>query len=82
MTVTRWPRTPSAAARRWTCTAGTARSTAAADTSGSEPRALEEWNGFSYEFAGTAANLAEAQKWVNEQSSGTTGGPGTGTRGV
>jgi hypothetical protein len=33
------------------------------------PRALEQWNGFSYEPAGTAANLAEAQRWVNEQPS-------------
>ncbi|MFF3518650.1 DUF6087 family protein [Streptomyces sp. NPDC002573] len=32
-----------------------------------EPRALEEWNGFSYQPTGTAANLAEAQRWVNEQ---------------
>jgi hypothetical protein len=30
------------------------------------PRALEEWNGFSYEPAGIAANLAQAQRWVNE----------------
>ncbi|MFH8219526.1 DUF6087 family protein [Streptomyces sp. NPDC018057] len=29
-----------------------------------EPRALEAWNGFSYEPAGTAANLAEARRWV------------------
>jgi hypothetical protein len=35
-----------------------------------EPRALEEWNGFSYEPVGTAANLAEAQRWANEQTSG------------
>ncbi|MFF8322913.1 DUF6087 family protein [Streptomyces bobili] len=40
-----------------------------------EPRALEEWNGFSYEPVGTAANLAEAQQWVSEETSGTTGGP-------
>ncbi|MFJ9380542.1 DUF6087 family protein [Streptomyces sp. NPDC101455] len=39
-----------------------------------KPRALEEWNGFSYEPAGTAANHAEAQRWVNEQASGTAGG--------
>lgn len=38
-----------------------------------EPRALEEWNGFSYEPAGTAANLAEAQRWVNDQTTDTTG---------
>ena len=36
-----------------------------------EPRILEEWNGFSYEPAGTAANLADAQRWVNEQTTGT-----------
>lgn len=35
-----------------------------------EPRTLEEWNGFSYEPAGTAASLAEAQQWVSEQTSG------------
>jgi len=35
-----------------------------------EPRALEEWNGFTYGPAGTAVNLAEAQQWVNEQTSG------------
>ncbi|MFF4533132.1 DUF6087 family protein [Streptomyces sp. NPDC001407] len=35
-----------------------------------EPRALEEWNGFAYEPAGTAANLAAARKWVNELVSG------------
>ncbi|WP_307160948.1 DUF6087 family protein [Streptomyces rishiriensis] len=33
-----------------------------------EPRALEEWNGFSYEAAGTAATLADAERWVNEQT--------------
>ncbi|MFD7506462.1 DUF6087 family protein [Streptomyces sp. NPDC059850] len=33
-----------------------------------EPRVLEEWNGFSYEPAGTAPSLAEAQRWVNEQT--------------
>ncbi|MFJ3976203.1 DUF6087 family protein [Streptomyces sp. NPDC090021] len=31
-----------------------------------EPRVLEEWNGFAYEPAGTAPNLAAAQGWVNE----------------
>ncbi|MEV5381189.1 DUF6087 family protein [Streptomyces nondiastaticus] len=31
----------------------------------SEPRALEEWDGFSYAPAGTAACLAAAQRWVN-----------------
>ncbi|MCX5250363.1 hypothetical protein OG895_35020 [Streptomyces sp. NBC_00201] len=34
---------------------------------------MEEWNGFSYEPAGTAPNLAEAQQWVNEQVSGERG---------
>ncbi|MFJ2060528.1 DUF6087 family protein [Streptomyces sp. NPDC087908] len=33
-----------------------------------EPRALEEWNGFSYEPAGIAANPADAMQWVNEQA--------------
>ncbi|WP_340375938.1 DUF6087 family protein [Streptomyces sp. SS7] len=36
-----------------------------------ETRALEEWNGFTYEPAGTAANLAEAQRWVNGTAPGT-----------
>ncbi|MFC5904019.1 DUF6087 family protein [Streptomyces zhihengii] len=36
-----------------------------------EPRALEEWNGFSYEPAGTAANLREALLWVNGIDPGT-----------
>ncbi|MFG1879555.1 DUF6087 family protein [Sphaerisporangium sp. NPDC049003] len=31
-----------------------------------EPRALEEWDGFTYVPAGTTADLAGAQKWVNE----------------
>ncbi|CCK32796.1 hypothetical protein BN159_8418 [Streptomyces davaonensis JCM 4913] len=35
-----------------------------------QPRALEEWNGFSYEPAGTAPNLAQAQRWANEQTTG------------
>ncbi|MCX2968216.1 MULTISPECIES: DUF6087 family protein [Streptomyces] len=35
-----------------------------------QPRVLEEWNGFSYEPAGTAANLADAQRWVNGQAPG------------
>lgn len=30
-----------------------------------EPRALEEWNGFSYEPAGTAPDLAAAREWVD-----------------
>ncbi|MEV7669632.1 hypothetical protein ACF071_29915 [Streptomyces albidoflavus] len=36
---------------------------------------MKEWNGFSYEPAGTAANLAEAQRWMNERTTDTTGGP-------
>jgi hypothetical protein len=39
-----------------------------------QPRAWEEWNGFSYQPAGTAANLAQAQRWVNEQTAGTANG--------
>ncbi|MFF7725266.1 DUF6087 family protein [Streptomyces sp. NPDC008001] len=35
-----------------------------------EPRVLEEWNGFSYEPVGTAANLAAARQWVAGQTSG------------
>ncbi|MFF0594234.1 DUF6087 family protein [Streptomyces antibioticus] len=31
-----------------------------------EPRALEEWNGFSYAPAGTAPDLAAARAWVDE----------------
>ncbi|MEU2354582.1 DUF6087 family protein [Streptomyces misionensis] len=46
-----------------------------------EARALEEWDGFAYAPAGTAATLAEAQRWVNEQTpgaaSGSVGGHGT-----
>ncbi|MGW3308215.1 DUF6087 family protein [Streptomyces sp. NPDC001073] len=34
-----------------------------------EPRTLEEWNGFSYEPAGTAEDLAAAHKWVTEATS-------------
>ncbi|MGX1855148.1 DUF6087 family protein [Streptomyces sp. NPDC055299] len=30
----------------------------------SEPRALEEWNGFTYAPAGAAADLAAAVAWV------------------
>ncbi|MEU6479554.1 DUF6087 family protein [Streptomyces sp. NPDC047017] len=37
-----------------------------------EPRALEAWNGFRYELAGTAPDLMTAQKWVDEA------GPGSG----
>ncbi|WP_107055046.1 DUF6087 family protein [Streptomyces aureocirculatus] len=39
-----------------------------------EPRILEEWNGFSYEPAGTAANLADAVRWVNERTAAADGG--------
>ncbi|MFB7656412.1 MULTISPECIES: DUF6087 family protein [unclassified Streptomyces] len=38
-----------------------------------EPRALEEWSGFWYEPAGTAPDLAAAQRWVNEPASGESG---------
>ncbi|MCN9243293.1 DUF6087 family protein [Streptomyces sp. RY43-2] len=31
-----------------------------------DPRALEEWSGLSYEPAGMARNLVEAQWWVDE----------------
>ncbi|GFH73221.1 DUF6087 family protein [Streptomyces diastaticus] len=31
-----------------------------------EPRILEEWDDFTYQVAGTAPNLAEAQNWVAE----------------
>ncbi|WKX72337.1 DUF6087 family protein [Streptomyces sp. XD-27] len=31
-----------------------------------EPRVLEEWDGFAYRVVGTAGNLAEARKWLNE----------------
>ncbi|MGX5186201.1 DUF6087 family protein [Streptomyces avermitilis] len=31
-----------------------------------EPRALEEWDGFTFIPAGTAPDLAAAQRWVNE----------------
>lgn len=31
-----------------------------------EPQALEQWNGFAYEPAGTAPNLATAQEWAHE----------------
>ncbi|MEU5008462.1 DUF6087 family protein [Streptomyces albidoflavus] len=73
---TRSPRTAGGVARRWTCTAGTGRSTGGGGhLRPDEPRALKEWNGFSYEPAGTAANLAEAQRWMNERTTDTTGGP-------
>ncbi|MFJ8795849.1 DUF6087 family protein [Streptomyces sp. NPDC102462] len=39
-----------------------------------EPRALEEWDGFAYAPVGTAANLTQAQRWVNEQTPGTATG--------
>ncbi|WP_328392335.1 DUF6087 family protein [Streptomyces sp. NBC_00390] len=31
-----------------------------------EPRVLEEWDGFAYTPAGTAPDLTAAQTWVNE----------------
>ncbi|MFH8786669.1 DUF6087 family protein [Streptomyces roseoverticillatus] len=31
-----------------------------------EPRVLLEWNGFTYEVAGTACDLAAAQRWANQ----------------
>ncbi|MFE9687813.1 DUF6087 family protein [Streptomyces sp. NPDC006285] len=37
-----------------------------------EPRVLEEWNGFTYQPAGTASSLAAAQRWVNELQVGDT----------
>lgn len=36
-----------------------------------EPRALEEWDGFTYVPAGTADNLAAAQAWANGTDPGT-----------
>lgn len=33
-----------------------------------QPRALEEWDGFTYQPAGTAPNLAAARNWLNEQT--------------
>ncbi|WP_372412310.1 DUF6087 family protein [Streptomyces luteireticuli] len=33
------------------------------------PRALEEWDGFAFAPAGTAADLAAAQQWANERLS-------------
>ncbi|MEV6553913.1 DUF6087 family protein [Streptomyces sp. NPDC051597] len=39
------------------------------------PRALLAWTGFEYEIAGTAADLAAAQKWVNEGPNKTPGDP-------
>ncbi|MFF5669133.1 DUF6087 family protein [Streptomyces hygroscopicus] len=38
-----------------------------------EPRALEEWDGFTYAPAGTAPDLAAAQRWVNELTPGESG---------
>lgn len=38
-----------------------------------EPRALEEWDGFTFTLAGTAPNLAAAQRWVNELTPGKSG---------
>ncbi|MCC2280876.1 hypothetical protein LKL35_36750 [Streptomyces sp. ET3-23] len=31
---------------------------------------MEEWDGFSFVPAGTTADLAAAQRWVNERLSG------------
>ncbi|MEU3329317.1 MULTISPECIES: DUF6087 family protein [Streptomyces] len=31
-----------------------------------EPRVLEEWDDFTYQVAGTAPDLAAAQRWVTE----------------
>ncbi|MFF2374838.1 DUF6087 family protein [Streptomyces xiamenensis] len=31
-----------------------------------EPRLLEEWDEFAYQFVGTASDLAAAQQWANE----------------
>lgn len=36
-----------------------------------EPRVLEEWDGFAYTPAGTAPDLTAAQAWVNELIPGT-----------
>lgn len=33
-----------------------------------QPRALEQWDGFAFVPAGTAADLAAAQQWVNDLS--------------
>ena len=35
-----------------------------------EPRVLEEWDGFTYQVVGTAADLAAARQWVNELRTG------------
>ncbi|MEW2128984.1 DUF6087 family protein [Streptomyces sp. NPDC005435] len=35
-----------------------------------EPRVLEKWDGFAYGPVGTAADLAEAQRWVDERRHG------------
>ncbi|MGX1910332.1 DUF6087 family protein [Streptomyces phaeochromogenes] len=32
----------------------------------SEPRVLEEWDGFTYQVVATAFDLGAAQEWVNE----------------
>lgn len=39
-----------------------------------EPRALEEWDGFSYAPAGTAPDRAAAQAWVRAREFGTVEG--------
>ncbi|EDY52717.1 DUF6087 family protein [Streptomyces clavuligerus] len=41
-----------------------------------EPRALEEWNGFSYDLAGVAVNLADAVRWVNRRTPSGSAGSG------
>ncbi|MDT0453817.1 DUF6087 family protein [Streptomyces hesseae] len=35
-----------------------------------QPRALEQWDSFTYVPAGTAPDLAAAQQWANEQTTG------------
>ncbi|MEU2599069.1 DUF6087 family protein [Streptomyces hirsutus] len=35
-----------------------------------EPRALEEWDGFTYQVVGAADDLTAAQQWVNERPIG------------
>jgi len=32
-----------------------------------QPRALEAWDGFTYQPAGTAPNLTAARDWLNEE---------------
>ncbi|MEV5239006.1 DUF6087 family protein [Streptomyces cinnamoneus] len=40
-----------------------------------EPRALEQWDGFTFVPAGTATDLAAAQRWVDEPASSESAGP-------